>query len=43
MTSRRSFIQILPLAGALAMCANAVSAADLPKVDPKDPQAAAFG
>jgi hypothetical protein len=43
MTSRRSFIQIIPLAGALALCANAAIAADLPKVDPKDPQAAALG
>ena len=43
MTTRRSFIQIMPLAGALALCAGAVVAADLPKVDPKDPQAAALG
>jgi hypothetical protein len=43
MTTRRSFIQIIPLAGALALCANAATAADLPKVDPKDPQAAALG
>ena len=43
MTSRRSFIQILPLAGALALCAKAAVAADAPKVDPKDPQAAALG
>ena len=43
MTSRRLFIQILPLAGTLALCANAAVAADAPKVDPKDPQAAALG
>ena len=43
MTSRRSFIQILPLAGALALCARSASAADAPAVDPKDPQAAALG
>jgi hypothetical protein len=43
MTSRRSFIQIIPLAGALAFCAKAAVAADAPNVDPKDPQAAALG
>ena len=43
MTSRRTFIQILPLAGALALGAKAAIAADAPKVDPKDPQAAALG
>ena len=43
MTSRRTFIQILPLAGALALGAKAALAADAPKVDPKDPQAAALG
>jgi hypothetical protein len=43
MTSRRTFIQILPLAGVLALGANAALAADAPKVDPKDPQAAALG
>lgn len=43
MTSRRTFIQILPLAGALALCTQAAVAADAPKVDPKDPQAAALG
>lgn len=43
MTSRRTFIQILPLAGVLALGANAVLAAEAPKVDPKDPQAAALG
>ncbi len=43
MTTRRSFIQILPLAGALALCAKAAVAADAPKLDPKDPQAVALG
>ncbi len=43
MTSRRSFIQILPLAGALALCAKSVLAAEPAVVDPKDPQAAALG
>jgi hypothetical protein len=42
MTTRRSFIQIIPLAGALAMGASAAFA-DAPKVDEKDPQAAALG
>jgi hypothetical protein len=42
MTSRRSFIQIVPLAGALALCARGALAADA-KVDEKDPQAAALG
>lgn len=42
MTSRRSFIQILPLAGALALGARP-ALADAPKVDEKDPQAAALG
>ena len=43
MTTRRSFIQILPLAGALALCAKGAMAADPTAVDPKDPQAAALG
>jgi hypothetical protein len=43
MTSRRSFIQIIPLAGALALCARSAGAADTPAVDPKDAQAAALG
>jgi hypothetical protein len=43
MTTRRSFIQILPLAGAMALCANGALAADTAAVDPKDPQAAALG
>jgi hypothetical protein len=43
MTTRRSFIQILPLAGALALCAKGAIAADAAAVDPKDPQAAALG
>ena len=43
MTTRRAFIQILPLAGAAALCANAAWAAGAPPVDPKDPQAVAPG
>jgi hypothetical protein len=43
MTTRRAFIQILPLAGAAALCANAALAADAAHVDPKDPQAVALG
>ena len=43
MTTRRSFIQILPLAGALALCAKGALAADAALVDPKDPQAASLG
>jgi hypothetical protein len=43
MTSRRTFIQILPLAGVLALGAEAAFAADAPNLDPKDPQAAALG
>jgi len=42
MTSRRSFIQIIPLAGTLALLAQAAHA-DGAKVDEKDPQAAALG
>jgi hypothetical protein len=42
MTSRRSFIQILPLAGALALGARP-ALAQAPKVDEKDPQAVALG
>ncbi len=42
MTTRRSFIQIIPLAGALALGAGSARA-DAPKVDEKDPQAAALG
>jgi hypothetical protein len=42
MTSRRSFIQIVPLAGALALCARGALAAN-DKVDEKDAQAAALG
>lgn len=40
MTSRRSFIQIVPVAGAALFAARLALAAD---VDPKDPQAAALG
>ena len=43
MTSRRSFIQIVPIAGALALCARGALAADAAKVDEKDPQATALG
>ena len=43
MTSRRSFIQIIPFAGALALGAGPALAADAPKVDEKDPQAVALG
>ena len=42
MTSRRTFIRIVPLAGALALAARGAFAADA-QVDPKDPQAAALG
>ena len=42
MTTRRSFIQIIPFAGALAL-ASQPALADAPKVDEKDPQAAALG
>jgi len=42
MTTRRSFIQIVPLAGALAFASRA-ALADAPKVDEKDAQAAALG
>jgi hypothetical protein len=42
MTTRRSFIQIIPLAGALALGAGSAFA-DATKVDEKDPQATAFG
>ena len=40
MTSRRTFIQIVPLAGAALLAGRPAFAAD---VDPKDPQAAALG
>ena len=42
MTSRRTFIQIIPRAGALALAARGALDADA-QVDPKDPQAAALG
>ncbi len=42
MTTRRSFIQIIPMAGVLALGAGS-ALADAPNVDPKDPQAAALG
>lgn len=40
MTSRRTFIQIVPVAGAALFAARPAFAAD---VDPKDPQATALG
>jgi hypothetical protein len=44
MTTRRAFIQILPLAGAAAVLGASVArAADAPLLDPKDPQAVALG
>jgi len=42
MTSRRRFIEIVPLMGA-ALVAGRAAAADAPKLDPKDPQASALG
>jgi hypothetical protein len=42
MTTRRSFIQIIPLAGALALAAHSAFA-DAPKVGEQEPQAAALG
>ena len=43
MTSRRSFIKILPLAGSFVLFAQSANGADMPMVDPKDAQAAALG
>jgi hypothetical protein len=43
MTSRRQFIQIVPLAGAAVLASRGAFAADAPMVDPKDPQAVALG
>jgi hypothetical protein len=40
MTSRRSFIQVVPVAGVALLGSRLVFAAEL---DPKDPQAAALG
>ena len=40
MTTRRTFIQIVPIAGLALLAARQVVAAEL---DPKDPQAAALG
>ena len=42
MTTRRTFIQIIPLAGSLALLSQAARA-DATRVDEKDPQAAALG
>jgi hypothetical protein len=44
MTSRRAFIQIVPLATVATLgLASVARAADAPKVDEKDPQAAGLG
>lgn len=43
MTSRRQFIQIVPIASAALLASRGVFAAGLPLVDEKDPQAAALG
>jgi hypothetical protein len=43
MTSRRQFIQIVPLAGAAALIAGRSAQAALPLVTEKDPQAVALG
>jgi hypothetical protein len=44
MTSRRQFITIVPIAGATLLGATrSASAADLPHLDEKDPQAVALG
>jgi High potential iron-sulfur protein len=43
MTSRRKFIQIVPLAGAAMLAGRSAFAADPPLVDPKDPLAASLG
>jgi hypothetical protein len=43
MTSRRDFICIVPCATVAALAGRHALAADLPMVDPKDPQAVALG
>jgi hypothetical protein len=43
MTSRREFISIVPCATVAMLAGRNVLAADLPMVDPKDPQAVALG
>jgi hypothetical protein len=43
MTSRRHFIQIIPVAGAALLAGRSAFAADLPMVDEKDPVAAGLG
>jgi High potential iron-sulfur protein len=43
MTSRRQFIQIMPVAGATLFAGRTAFAADAPMVDEKDPQATALG
>jgi hypothetical protein len=42
MTTRRSFIQIIPVAG-IAIFGTEVAFAGVPELDPKDPQAVALG
>ena len=42
MTTRRSFIQIIPIAG-IAVLSTQLANAGVPELDPKDPQAAALG
>jgi hypothetical protein len=43
MTSRRQFIQIVPVTGLALLASRAALAAGAPMVDEKDPQAAALG
>ena len=43
MTSRRQFIQIVPVTGFAMLASRAELAAGTPMVDEKDPQAAALG
>ena len=43
MTSRRHFIQILPVASAALLAGRSAFAADLPMLDAKDPIAAKLG
>jgi len=42
MTTRRSFIQIIPIAG-IAVLSTQLAIAGVPELDRKDPQAAALG
>ncbi|HXD04999.1 MAG TPA: high-potential iron-sulfur protein [Burkholderiaceae bacterium] len=43
MTSRRSFVKVLPLAGAALLSARAARAADAPMLSESDPQAVSLG